>query len=418
MIRALFVLVLATVVASTASAAGPRAIAPEPSFADFLPRVSPDGTRIAFLRYGVTPLHLVRDPSLYVGGVSGRSTVAFTKGSTASASNRELGHYDAVTGVTWSSDGAQLVFAHTYAGSRYDIPRSELVVMDAPGTAGDTLFIEPSPFFRAYSPAWSAANNRIAFAGGDSSVATGGIWLVSMTGAGLTQLTTGNDSEPAWSPDGKEIAFVRGDNLALVPSNGGTVSVLPVKATSPAWSPDGRTIVVATVAPNPDIYAVDPSTASLRRLTTNPAADVTPTFTPDGSSIVFASERGRGKDSGSLWIMNADGSRERRLVAAPKTRAANGRRCSVVGTAAADVLVGLARADVLCGFAWRDKLTGGAGPDVLDGGPGPDVLDGGAGDDLILARDGRKDVVRGGPGFDRARVDRADTVSGVERLLR
>ena len=83
----------------------------------------------------------------------------------------------------------------------------------------------------------------------------------------------------------------------------------------------------------------------------------------------------------------------------------------------ADVLVGLARADVLCGFAWRDKLTGGAGPDVLDGGPDPDVLDGGAGDDLILARDGRKDVVRGGPGFDRARVDRADTVSGVERLL-
>jgi Ca2+-binding RTX toxin-like protein len=55
----------------------------------------------------------------------------------------------------------------------------------------------------------------------------------------------------------------------------------------------------------------------------------------------------------------------------------------------------------------------------VTGGAGSYVLDGGAGADLLNARDGRRDVVVGGPGRDRARVDRRlDRVVGVEVLLR
>ncbi len=83
--------------------------------------------------------------------------------------------------------------------------------------------------------------------------------------------------------------------------------------------------------------------------------------------------------------------------------------CTLIGTAAGDVISGTRGSDTVCGLAGNDRLAGGSGRDILDGGAGADVLN---------ARDGSRDVVRGGPGRDAARIDRGlDRVSGVERLL-
>ena len=155
-----------------------------------------------------------------------------------------------------------------------------------------------------------------------------------------------------------------------------------------------------------------------RRLTTSSAEDITPTFTADGKSIFFGSSRGRGIYSGDLWVMKTDGSNQHRLVAGAVKRTSNGRACTFTGTVTVDTLVATRVADVICGFAGDDGELGLKGNDVIEGGPGKDLLDGGAGNDLILARDGHKDTVRGGPGFDRARLDRGlDQVSGVEKIL-
>ena len=83
--------------------------------------------------------------------------------------------------------------------------------------------------------------------------------------------------------------------------------------------------------------------------------------------------------------------------------------CTLIGTAQGERIVGTGGPDTICGLAGNDPLTGGAGADILDGGAGADTLN---------ARDGRRDVVRGGPGRDSARIDRSlDRVIGVERLL-
>ena len=83
--------------------------------------------------------------------------------------------------------------------------------------------------------------------------------------------------------------------------------------------------------------------------------------------------------------------------------------CTLIGSALSDAIAGTGGPDTICGLAGNDRLTGG---------PGSDILDGGAGRDTLNARDGRRDVVRGGAGKDSARVDRGlDRVSGVERLL-
>jgi Ca2+-binding RTX toxin-like protein len=124
---------------------------------------------------------------------------------------------------------------------------------------------------------------------------------------------------------------------------------------------------------------------------------------------------------------------------------ANGCRLAVLGTNRADRLEGSDSGDVMIGFAAADRLRGLLGHDCLVGGSGGDRLDGGEGDDRLTggtgrdrlvddrgvnafdagpggdfvdARNGRREPVRCGPGFDLARVDRRDRLRGCERRLR
>ena len=119
-----------------------------------------------------------------------------------------------------------------------------------------------------------------------------------------------------------------------------------------------------------------------------------------------------------------------------------GSKCTISGSRGADVIQGTARDDVICGRGGNDVihgrggndlLVGGAGNDRIYGGPGQDLLVGGAGSDLLnggggrdtllgsggadtlYARDGVRDVVNGGFGRDRARVDRVDVRRSIER---
>ena len=90
-------------------------------------------------------------------------------------------------------------------------------------------------------------------------------------------------------------------------------------------------------------------------------------------------------------------------------------RCTIVGTNGPDRLVGTRGRNVICGLGGNDVIVGLGGDDVLVGGPGADyavpgagrdrVL-GGLGNDFVLARDSRADIVFGGLGFDRVRMDR------------
>src|SRR5437879_2978668 len=80
----------------------------------------------------------------------------------------------------------------------------------------------------------------------------------------------------------------------------------------PAWSPDGKTIAFFSArAGNADIWMVDVTTGALRQATRTRSIDVNPAFSPDGRSIAFQSDR-----SGRLevWVMGVDGSAPRQLT--------------------------------------------------------------------------------------------------------
>jgi Ca2+-binding RTX toxin-like protein len=82
-----------------------------------------------------------------------------------------------------------------------------------------------------------------------------------------------------------------------------------------------------------------------------------------------------------------------------------------------NVIIGRGGDDVLVGAGDSDTLAGSAGSDVLRGGGGRDRMFGGRGPDTLRTRDGRRDLVAGGSGRDRARVDSLDVLRSIEGIL-
>ena len=93
----------------------------------------------------------------------------------------------------------------------------------------------------------------------------------------------------AWSPDGRDLAFIRDGSLYTVPSRGGAVTFVTRNADSPTWSSDGAEIIFVR---NPDqssrngtISAIRADGRGLRRLIAGKWFG--PAVSPDGSKIAF-----------------------------------------------------------------------------------------------------------------------------------
>ncbi|MGI8468751.1 MAG: S41 family peptidase [Pyrinomonadaceae bacterium] len=100
-------------------------------------------------------------------------------------------------------------------------------------------------------------------------------------------------TEPAMSPDRKEIVFVSGGDIWSVPSAGGTASLLvshPATESRPAFSPDGKRLAfVSNRTGNGDIYVLNLETNDLTRVTFDDALDNLDGWSRDGKWLYFSS---------------------------------------------------------------------------------------------------------------------------------
>ena len=81
---------------------------------------------------------------------------------------------------------------------------------------------------------------------------------------------------------------------------------------APAWSPDGRKIAFTSERDgNSEVYVMNANGSGQRNLTRDPAYDADPTWSPDGRKIAFVSNR---DGSYQVYDMNADGSGQRGLT--------------------------------------------------------------------------------------------------------
>lgn len=126
---------------------------------------------------------------------------------------------------------------------------------------------------------------------------------------------------PAWSPDGKELAYVSFEDKlpSIYVQDLKTGARRVVSATAgvnqaPAWSPDGRKLAVtlSNRDGNLDIYILDLATHALTRVTHNPSIDTEPQWSNDGKSLYFTSDRDGGPQI--FLVSLTPGSRPRRLT--------------------------------------------------------------------------------------------------------
>jgi TolB protein len=148
-----------------------------------------------------------------------------------------------------------------------------------------------------------------------------------VTGA-TTKLTNSAgfaELQPAWSPDGGRILYVRRARLSGRPdlfvmnANGRgrtRITSTPVPERDPSWSPDGTGLVYAarTAAGEPfRIFVASADGSSREQLTSQKAgSDRAPVWSPDGTRIAFVSDRNGGFPE--LYLMNADGTGVKRLT--------------------------------------------------------------------------------------------------------
>ncbi len=118
-------------------------------------------------------------------------------------------------------------------------------------------------------------------------------------------------SEPALSPDSREIAFIAGGDIWTVPAEGGIARLLvahPATESRPVYSPDGRQLAfVSTRTGGGDIYVLDIASGQLRRLTFEDGREQLDAWSRDGKWIYYSSSAGDIAGMNDVWRVPASG---------------------------------------------------------------------------------------------------------------
>jgi Tol biopolymer transport system component len=215
-------------------------------------------------------------------------------------------------GPTWSPAGDQLAFWRTPA----PFGTGSLWVMAGDGSGKRALTSD----IDARDPSWNADGTRLVY-----DLASNDLYTLRVSdGQDRQRLTSGPpfDFEPAWSPNGRQIAFTRGSatgdpgDIFIVTLAGHVVFRVTHAAAydhQVGWAPAGHRLVFERdFGDRSSVFTIKPDGTDLRRLTTGPHFDVGPVFSPDAQLIAFGSDRGATLDN--LWVMDSSGGNRHQLV--------------------------------------------------------------------------------------------------------
>ena len=271
------------------------------------PQISPDGSRVAFVRTGFDIMKDRERASLWVVNANGTGLRALTDGSRHASS------------PTWSPDGSRLAYvAHGEEGAEIRVRWLDT------GQEAVLARLQHGP----RGLAWSPDGTRLAFATfvpGEPPPAI----------AHMPPKPEGADWGPpihvvdrvTWRLNGQGLLPRGHTHVFVLTAEGGTpmqVTLGPYDDGAPAWSPDGKTLyfsgdrhVDADYDPsNSEVYAVPAAGGPVRALTDRHGPDGSPAVSPDGSKVAYVGydEHYQGYQVRRLYVMSSDGSGSRVLT--------------------------------------------------------------------------------------------------------
>ena len=257
--------------------------------------------------------------------------------------------YDAVP--AWSPDGQKITFVSFRDEHRIQVNGiilGDIYVMNADGT--NPINLTQSVERPESVSSWSPDGKQIVFRSAKyfkwDILFHSDIWVMDADGGNPRNLTNhhAQDSSPDWSPDGMQIVFhsdrnrdwefdVQEKNWEVFVMNTDGTNLInltnhPAGDGSPAWSPNGRQIAFSSTRDrndaddeNIEIYVMNADGTNPINLTNHPAKDTSPDWSPDGLQIVFTSDRDRNDDGTKnleIYVMNADGTNPINITNHPK----------------------------------------------------------------------------------------------------
>jgi serine/threonine protein kinase len=268
---------------------------PPPGLVDSSPAVSPDGRTLAFSR----------------GDLGSREDLHLL---TLTEEMRPQGEPKKIPSKNpwnlfpaWTSDGSEVLFVSCHTRSDMTLWRMGVSQSARPSRLA---------FDAPWTPAVSPKGNRLAYSTWNSD---SNVWRIEVDGkAGEPKKlisSTFFEGTPAYSPDGRKIAFMSSRSgsweIWVSNSDGSYPEQLTrfegPKTDRPSWSPDGKRIAFySDVKGNRDVYVIRSDGGALRQLTTDPARDGDPGWSADGKWIYFGSSRGQNQME-TIWKVPVDG---------------------------------------------------------------------------------------------------------------
>ena len=180
----------------------------------------------------------------------------------------------------------------TRMGKRYT-----LNIADADGEGGQIALNSAEPII---SPAWSPDGRELAYVSFETQKAVVYVQDVANGKRRAVANFRGSNSAPAWSPDGQTLAVTLsrdgGSQVYLMGRNGDNVRRLTQSIgidTEPVFSPDGRSIYfVSDRSGGPQIYRIPTSGGAAERITFAGSYNISPAISPDGRTLAYVSREG------------------------------------------------------------------------------------------------------------------------------
>ncbi len=204
--------------------------------------------------------------------------------------------------------GTRIVFCSTRAGHLKDI-----YVVDSDGSNLTRLTLDGRI---AMLPRWSPSGASILYTSYQNYRPE--IWVQdAATGHRNVVATGGLNTGGAFSPDGNRIAYSKDGNICVMNVDGSGSHALTsgdALDVSPSWSPDGSKIVfISDRAGRPHVYVMNSDGSGQRKISSMSMDHGSPKFSPDGQQIAFEANPGPWR----IYVMAADGSGVRKVTDGP-----------------------------------------------------------------------------------------------------